>query len=60
MAHKHRWKFSGIITDGYHLGMAHRVCKCMAELYQGATKAELRKHDPEGQIAMALKLRGSK
>lgn len=54
MKHKHRWKFSGIISAGHRLGMSHRRCICMAELYEPATKAELRKHDPQGDVQKAL------
>lgn len=54
MKHKHRWQFRGIISAGHQLGMAHRMCVCMAELYEPATKAEFRQHDPQGEIQKAL------
>lgn len=57
MKHTHRWQFRGIVSAGYRLGMAHRMCLCTAELYQPATKAELRKHDPQGEISEAIKKR---
>lgn len=54
MRHKHRWNIRGIITEGHRTGMTHRMCKCGAELYEKATPAELRKHDPDGTIKTSL------
>lgn len=57
---EHSWKFRGIICEGYRLGMAHRMCStCGSELYTWATKAELRKHDPQGTIEAELKRRAA-
>lgn len=56
---KHSWKFRGINTEGIHLGMSHRMCSvCQAELYEWATAAELRKHDPQGTIKAEMKRLG--
>lgn len=50
MKHKHKWQFRGLNIGGIHHAMSHRMCKCGAELYQNATKAEFRKHDPQGEL----------
>ncbi len=53
MKHRHRWNMRGIISEGYRIGMAHRMCdreSCRAELYEPATPAEFRKHDPNRSV----------
>ena len=54
-AHRHSWKFSGIVTRGARLGMSHSYCKCGGELYPPATKAELERHDPTGEVLREMK-----
>jgi hypothetical protein len=54
-AHRHLWKFSGIVTSGVRLGMSHSYCKCGGEMYLPATRAELRKHDPAGEVLRKMK-----
>jgi len=54
MNHKHKWQFRGINLGGNHHGMSHRMCRCGAELYQWPTKAEIRRHDPEGETQRPL------
>lgn len=51
MAHKHLWKFLGIVLGGVRNGMSHRACKCGGEMYLPATKKELKRHDPHGEVA---------
>jgi hypothetical protein len=49
MKHKHRWKFSGVVLGSERNGMAHRRCKCGAEIYEKPTASEIRRHDPRGE-----------
>jgi hypothetical protein len=51
MTHKHNWTFMGIILGGHRNGLAHRACRCGAELYQPTTKQERAKHDPHNELA---------
>ena len=56
MSHKHDWYFLGLVLGGYRNGLAHRRCpKCRAETFLPATKRELQKHDPDGEVAKAEK-----
>jgi hypothetical protein len=56
---KHTWKFRGIVAADFRIGMSHRMCSvCQAELYEWATDAEIRKHDPQGTIKAEMKRRG--
>jgi hypothetical protein len=49
--HKHTWTFMGIILGGHRNGLAHRACRCGAELYQPTTKKERAKHDPQNEAS---------
>jgi hypothetical protein len=52
MGHKHKWVFMGLVLGGEKNGLAHRRCPgCRAETYLPPTKAELKKHDPHGEVA---------
>lgn len=53
--HKHKWLFMGLTINGPHHGMAHRLCKCGADLYSPATKQEKKKHDPHNEIESEAK-----
>lgn len=55
MKHKHKWTFMGIILGGHRNGLAHRACRCGAELYQPTTKEERAKHDPQNEVAKGHK-----
>lgn len=58
--HRHVWKFSGIVISGVRLGMSHSNCPCGGELYVPATRAELRRHDPDGEVLRKMKRVGYK